>query len=268
MSIYNALVLEARKKLIELLLQQDKEIQAIFEKAADDLANEIRRLEASGQSARIPELLDARLAENSAAIEESLKLLFEKGLNLSVEAGMHQSRQTTLRILNKAKIEWQPIERVYFRKHTAAVEAMQARVIKGLTLSDRIWGQSRVARQSMGAIIQEALVAGEHPYRVADMLQDYVRNGARTVVSQYPNMVERLEGNLPMNMSYESLRLARTEMAAAFGEGVRQAAELNPSNVGMRWSTSNSGNTCDKCKDIASQDNGLGPGVYRMYELP
>ncbi|WP_060210322.1 hypothetical protein [Sporosarcina koreensis] len=267
-SVYTALALEARKKLIELLLRQDKEIREIFEKAADDLAKKIRRLEQAGQTSRIPALLETKLAENAAEIEASLKRLFDEGFEISVEAGMHQSKQATLRILNKARIDWKPIERVYFRKHTAAIETMQTRVLKGLTLSDRIWGQSRVARQSMGAIIQEAIAAGEHPYRVAEMLEGYVRNGAKTLVSQYPNMIERLEGNIPMDMSYESLRLARTEMAAAFGEAARQAAEVNPSNTGMKWSTSNGGNTCDKCKDIAVHDSGLGPGVYQLHELP
>lgn len=267
-SVYKPLTLEARKKLIELLLRQDKEIREIFEKAADELAKEFRRLEQAGQASRIPALLEAKLVENAAEIEASLKKLFDEGFEISVEAGIHQSKQATLRILNKAKIDWKPIERVYFRKHAAAVEAMQTRVLKGLTLSDRIWGQSRVARQSMGAIIQEAIAAGEHPYRVAEMLEGYVRNGAKTLVSQYPNMIERLEGNIPMDLSYESLRLARTEMAAAFGEAAKQAAEVNPSNEGIRWRTSNAGNTCDVCREISLQDNGLGPGVYRLHEMP
>ncbi|GKV54248.1 hypothetical protein NCCP2222_01950 [Sporosarcina sp. NCCP-2222] len=268
LSKYSTLSLEARKKLIELLLQQDRDIRLIFQRAADDLAKEIRRLEREGQTSQIPVLLDAMLAESAMSIEDALSELFRSGLVISVEAGMHQSKQATLRILNKAKIDWKPIERVYFRKHAAAVEAMQTRVIKGLTLSDRIWGQSRVARQSMGAIIQEAIAAGEHPYRVAEMLEGFVRNGAKSLVSQYPDMIARLEGNIPMDMCYESLRLARTEMAAAFGEAAMQAAEINPSNEGIRWSTSNGGNTCDKCKEIASKDNGLGPGVYRLHEMP
>lgn len=268
LSVYSALTLEARKKLIELLLQQDKEIQEIFEKVVADLAKEIRRLEATGQAGRIPEVIDNKLMNSAQLLEEELNKLFDNGIKISVEAGMHQSKQATLQILDKSKIDWKPIERVYFRKHTMAVEHMQSRVLKGLTLSDRIWGQSRVARLSMGAIVQEGLATGDHPYKIADMLQDYVRNGAQTVVSQYPNMVNRLEGNIPMNMTYESLRLARTEMATAFGEGVKNSAELNPSNQGIRWSLSNAGVACSVCEDHANHDSGLGKGVYRLHELP
>lgn len=165
-------------------------------------------------------------------------------------------------------MDWKPIERTYFRQHTQAVEAMQTRTIKGLNLSDRIWGNSRKTSNAIGSIVHEAIAAGEHPYKVAEMLEQYVRNGANSLVAEYPNMVERLEGNIPMNLSYESLRLARTEMAAAFGEASIQGAELNPANKGIRWSLSNAGVACDKCKDIAGHDSGMGEGVYKVEDLP
>lgn len=268
LNVYSYLALEARKKLIELLLQQDKEIQEIFEKVVDDLSKEIRQLEVTGQAGRIPEIIDNKLINRAQLLERELKDLFDRGINISIEAGMHQSKQATLQILDKAKIDWKPIERAYYRKHTVAVEAMETRVIKGINLSDRIWGQSQQARRTIGTIVQEAIAAGEHPYKVAEMLETYVQNGAQTVVSQYPNMVDRLEGNIPMNLSYESLRLARTEMAAAFGEGVKTSAELNPSNQGVRWSLSNAGVACGVCEDNANHDSGLGKGVYRLHELP
>lgn len=267
-SAYSALTLEARKKLIELLLQQDEEIQALLEEFVGDIADEIRRLEDEGQAGRILEVIDSKLMNDVQDLEKELRDLFDKGLKISVEAGMHQSKEATLSLLNRSKIDWKPIERVYFRKHTQAVEAMKSRTIKGLNLSDRIWGQSQKTRRTIGTIVQEAIAAGEHPYKVAEMLETYVREGARTVVSQYPNMVERLEGNIPMDMNYEALRLARTEMAAAFGEGVISSAELNPSNIGIQWRTSNAGVTCSVCEEIANRDVGLGKGVYPLHELP
>lgn len=260
--------LQARKQLIELLLRQDKEIQRIFTKSADDLAAELRRLEASGNTYQINELLDTLLQQNADALEESLNTLLMEGLQLSVEAGMHQSKQVTLKILNKANMDWKPIERTYFRQHTKAVEAMKTRTIKGLNLSDRIWGNSRKTTNAIGDIVRGAIAVGEHPYKVAEMLEKYVRNGAGSIVGDYPNMVERLEGNIPMSLSYEALRLARTEMAAAFGEAVTQAAELNPANKGIQWSLSNAGVACEKCREIAGHDEGNGSGVYTVESLP
>lgn len=102
---------------------------------------------------------------------------------------------------------------------------------------------------------------------MAELLERYVRDRANTFVVEYPNMMERL--SLPMDLSYESLRLARTEMAAAYGEGVKEGAELNPSNIGIRWGLSNAGNACDVCKQhAANDDDGLGPGIYKVENLP
>lgn len=260
--------LQARKQLIELLLRQDKAIQQLFIQNADELAAEIRRYEVTGNAYQLNEVIDTLLQQQASKLEEGLTLILLDGLQVSVEAGIYQSKQATLRVLNRAGIDWKPMERSYFRQHTKAVEAMQTRTIKGLNLSDRIWGKSRQSRDAIGSIVREAIAAGEHPYRVAEMLEQYVRNGANSLASEYPNMIERLEGNIPMNLSYESLRLARTEMAAAFGEATRQAAELNPSNKGVKWSLSNAGVACDKCISIAGHDEGKGEGVYSLETLP
>lgn len=267
-TIYSVLALEARKRFIELLLRQDKEIQTIFQEIADSLADEIKGLEIAGQSGRILEVVDNKLVIHTQVLEARLKKLFDEGIKFSVEAGMYQSKEATLSLLNRAKIDWKPIERAYYRKHVIAVEEMQNRIIRGLNLSDRIWEQSQKTRRTLGTIVREAIAAGEHPYKVAELLEIYVREGAQTIVAQYPNMVERLEGNIPMDMSYESLRLARTESAAAFGAGVRTSAELNPSSKGIQWRTSNAGNVCSVCVEIANRDVGLGKGVYPLHLLP
>ncbi|PIC87972.1 hypothetical protein CSV72_02155 [Sporosarcina sp. P20a] len=260
--------LEARKQLIELLLRQDKAIQQLFIQNADELAAEIRKYEVSGNAYQLNEVIDKLLQQQASKLEEGLTLILLDGLQASIEAGIHQSKQATLRVLNRAGIDWKPMERSFLRQHTKAVEAMETRTIKGLNLSDRIWGQSRKTRDAIGSVVREAIATGEHPYRVAEMLEQYVRNGAGSLVSDYPNMIERLEGNIPMNLSYESLRLARTEMAAAFGEATRQAAELNPSNKGIQWSLSNAGVACDKCIGIAGHNEGKGEGVYSLETLP
>ncbi len=261
------LSLEARKKLIELLLRQDKEIRKLFIKSIDNIAEEIKKRELEGTVYQYIEMIDEYLKNEALTIEEGLLSLFEEGLKLSVEAGLHQSKQATISLLKKANIDWKPIERSYFRTNEAAVTAMKQHTIKGLNLSDRIWEKARTARGAMGDIIQEAIVQGEHPTKVAEMLQRYVRDGAGTLVAEYPNMMKRL--SVPDDLSYEALRLARTEMASAFGEGVKQGAELNPSNLGIQWSLSNAGNACDVCKKNATNEEaGLGPGIYLLENLP
>ncbi|HBZ09128.1 MAG TPA: hypothetical protein DEO65_04460 [Bacillus bacterium] len=261
------LSLEARKQLIELLLRQSKEIKEIYIGSVDSIADEIKKRELEGTAYQYIEMIDDHLRNEALTVEDKLIKLFDEGLKISVEAGMHQSKQATLSFLKKAHIDWKPIERAYFRANTAVVEKMKQRTIKGLNLSDRIWEKSQQVRISIGQIVQQAIAEGEHPVKVAELLERYVRDGANTFVVEYPNMMERMP--LKMDLSYESLRLARTEMAAAFGEGVKEGAELNPSNLGIQWGLSNAGNACDVCKQNAANDeDGLGPGVYKVENLP
>lgn len=265
-SISETLTLESRKKLIELILSQDKEIREIFIEAVDDLVEKIRELERTGSTQRIEDLF-ADLKTSSEIVEERLKLLLYGGIGVAINAGLHQSKQMTHSLLNGAKIDWEPMERSYFRVYTDAVEAMKARTFKGLDLSDRIWGQGQKVRVTLGSLITEAIEAGENPVKVAEVLQKYVRDGANSLTSEYPEMMRRIE-YLPNDLSYEALRLARTEMAAAYGEGSIKSAELNPANVGIRWSVSNAGVACDVCVGNAERVTDLGIGVYKVEELP
>lgn len=262
----NYLSLEARKKLIELLLLQDKEIRDLFIHLADNIAKEILTRQEQGRAYEYLQNIDLYLRNELSVLEEGLRELLDNGLLISVEAGLHQSKQATMHLLKKANIDWKPIERSYFRVNQLTVEAMWQRTIKGLNLSDRIWEKSKNVNRAIGDIIREAIAQGEHPVKVAEMLQRYVRDGANSLAVEYPNMIERL--SVPNDLSYESLRLARTEMASAYGDATIQGAKMNPSTKGIKWSLSNAGVACDVCKDNANRDEGMGKGVYTIDSLP
>jgi len=149
-----------------------------------------------------------------------------------------------------------------------AVEACWARTKKGLFLSDRIWEQGEKYRNTMRDIIQEAVATGQDAVKTARMLQQYVRHGVQTLAKDYPNMMKRMKGRVPGNISYEALRLARTEMTAAFGEGTIAAARVSPSYQGMKYILSKSHSIIDICDTITSLDRGLGAGVYLPGEEP
>jgi hypothetical protein len=81
-------------------------------------------------------------------------------------------------------------------------------------------------------------------------------------------MMERMGTRIPQNISYEALRLARTEMTAAFGEGTVAAAKVSPSSKGIKYILSNNHPMPDICDIITSKDSGLGPGVYTLGNEP
>lgn len=112
------------------------------------------------------------------------------------------------------------------------------------------------------------MATGQDAVKTARMLQRYVRQGAQTLARDYPNMMKRMAGRIPGDISYEALRLARTEMTAAFGEGTIAAARVSPSYIGMKWVLSKSHPLTDICDDLAAHDEGLGRGVYSPGDEP
>ena len=120
----------------------------------------------------------------------------------------------------------------------------------------------------MRDIIQEAVATGQDAVKTARMLQQYVRQGKSTLAANYPNMMKRMKRRIPGNISYEALRLARTEMTAAFGEGTIAAARVSPSYIGMKWVLSHNHPVVDICDTLAEHDEGLGRGVYSPGNEP
>jgi len=135
-------------------------------------------------------------------------------------------------------------------------------------LSDRIWQQGEKYRNTMRDLIQEAVATGQDAVKIARILQQYVRQGAQTLARDYPKMMERMKGRIPGDVCYEALRLARTEMSAAFGEGTISAAQASPSYIGMKWVLSHSHPVVDICDTLAEHDEGLGRGVYSPGNEP
>lgn len=261
--VHLILALEARKMLIELLLQQENDIRKIYIESVDRIANELAN---KRNAYRYIETLDIHLKNEVNIINDKLVKEFDKGITISVEAGTHQSKQATLSLLNKAKIDWKPMERVYFRANNQAIDFMHSRTVHGLNLSDRIWGYSNKTMNSIGDIVRTAIQEGSNPIEISEMLKKYVRDGAHTFAVDYPNMFERI--SVSMDLSYESLRLARTEMAAAFGQATIESSKINPGNKGVQWRISNAGVTCDVCLDHSRHDSGLGAGIYKVDDLP
>lgn len=265
---FNQLRLESRKLIIERLLKQDAEVRAVIIRSLDRLIEKIKQLEDEGRYYAIPELIDNMITENAVLMDEEMKTILAASITVGVSAGLYQSREITLRLLNKADIDVKPIIGTFFRISEQAVEEMEQRRIKGLNLSERIWGHSKRVNNILGTIAKDGIQNGEHPIEVAKRMQQYVNKGANTLVSDYPQMMERIGDMLPDNLSYEALRLARTEIMAAYGVSSKKATEVIPSAKGMKWSTSNANTACEKCQENATKDNGMGAGVYSFEKLP
>ncbi len=269
---YYQYALAARKKYVDLRLRQDSQIRAIYIRAADRVAKRILNLSrttgVNQMTLRYLAELEESLREEGDRISQTLMDYVTKYVTEAAKAGSSFSYQVTLSQLEGTRLAKEPIHRIFARANTQAVEAIWARTHKGLTLSDRIWQKGRNANRVMVEIIQDAVAMGEDPVETARKLQRYVRKGKGTLAQDYPEMMARMGSRIPNDLSYEALRLVRTETAAAYGEGTIAAARVSPSYTGMKWLLSNNSTPCDVCKSLAEKNVGLGQGVYPPGEEP
>jgi len=128
----------------------------------------------------------------------------------------------------------------------------------GLKLSDRIWLLDKRAKREIERIVLEEIVSGRPASsKVLEARLNKLLNPSRRAITT------KLHGR---RVQFDAARLLRTERTNAFREADRMSSLKNPGLIGILWSTS--GDACSICEDIASNDEGLGPGVYKPENLP
>lgn len=267
---YGKWALEARKQYVDLRLRQDIEIRNLYIRSADRVAEQIRSYNAKGSGylyKRHLQELEVSLRQEAERIAGDLTTKMEEYTQKSAAAGSGYSKAVLFDLVKQAGVDniitEAGMQKLFGRVNTQAVEAIWARTKNGMKLSDRIWETSGKSRDTIRDLIQESVATGQDAVKTARMLERYVRGGANTLAAEYPNMMKRMNGRVPKDISYEALRLARTETTAAFGEGTIAAARMTPSYKGIKWILSNSHPVEDICNTLAEADGwGLGEGVY------
>ncbi len=271
-SDYQKWALAARKQYIQLRLKEDKEIANLYIRSADRIAKELQQIGTTTISGQIRKKhfkeLEKSLRAEAERIQKGLTEAFVDYIDSAAKAGVGYTQGVVLNLFDQAGLKTSGIRKLFSRVNKQAVEAIWARTKNGLYLSDRIWEQGEKYRTTMRDLIQESVAIGQDVVTTARMIQQYVRKGAMTLTKRYPNMMKRMKGRIPGNISYEALRLARTEMTAAFGEGAIAASRVAPSYVGMKWVLSKSHPVPDICDTLSTYDSGLGPGVYPPGDEP
>lgn len=269
---YKKWALEARKNFIDLRLKQDKEIKKIYINITKNITKELNNEGISEfNKQRLTRILK-QLNREMELLNDQLTINFEDYLKQNVEVSTNYSKSILLKAVETAsitKIAKPTVQKIFHEINIRTVEAYLARTKQGLFLSDNIWSKSVKYKDTMTKILQTAVAEGQDCVKTARMLDQYVLKGKQTLVDNYPDMIKRMGNRIPSDVSYEALRLARTEMTAAYGEGVIASATVNPSTKGIKYILSNTHPKPDICDTITGIDAyGLGIGVYPIENAP
>lgn len=269
---YYPWALKQRREFIELRLDQEREIKELYDETSRKIylkiANgKLNKFDAA-RLKKIQEDMKTRVIE----LNGQLTLNFDKYIKRNIDVGSGYSKSMTIDIIEKAGIKnitKSTVNDVFFKMNTNAVEAMWSRSRYGLNLSEQIWNKNQNYRKSINNILISGVASGEDCVTVAKGIENYVKKGKKSFAENYPNMMARMPGRIPKDVSYEALRLARTEMTSAYGMGVMKSAHLNPATLGVKYMLSASHPRYDICDPITMADDyGLGPGGYPLDQAP
>lgn len=128
----------------------------------------------------------------------------------------------------------------------------------GYRLSDNGWNTAIEARRAIDNLLDYHIGLGTPAVEIANLLEPYLWPEAAKVLTQTPYGVDG---------SYWARRLARTEITAAAGRSMMNAALLNPYVEFVKWNLSLSHPEPDICDDNA-HGGPDGDGTYPKTDVP
>lgn len=250
-------VLEARRDFLSLRLRHEPAIRSIYLDAADQVAGQIRTLSPTvGQLTRNHlAAMEKALRREAERIAGATSTLLRDGMTQATSLGGRPLDNHLVRAVTEAgaPLDLLKLQRGFADINTSAVEALWARTYNGLTVSDRIWQQSQTARDAMRDMIHAGVAQGRDAVQVARDLEQYVRHGSKSLSGDYRKMMARMGTRVPKDMSYEALRLARTEYTMAYTEGTYSRGRVNPAYEGVRWLLSDAHPEPDVCCRLGTE---------------
>ena len=258
---YYKWALEARKKYLLMLQQSDETIAELYIASINRIIQELKK----GENKNLKYLLEViakDVDQFNQDLAKAIKFVVENG----TENGMYFIKQVSIDVLKEAGVDTVPFIKSMEFSCKRAIQTSFARSHEdGLKLSERIWNIGQHNKKIMSDIVRAG--AGEDVVTVARSLESYVKKGKTSIAANYPNMIKRMESRIPANLDYKALRLARTELTAAYGEGVIASAKATPVVKYVKWVISSSHPRKDIC-DTNANGGPNGNGIYEAMSCP
>lgn len=271
-SEYNkALMTTWRKQYLPLLLAQEDKVIDVFQAVQADLSRLI--LENAGKDgtirykrwtqmrAQTHKMLDNMARDYTALVRDNMFRSAEEMASAMTEITSKYISTWDARIQDSLAINFSLIP-------TDAVMAAITKPVFGYTFSERVWNLAEVTQEELERIISTGIARGRSALDMARELKAFVLGGRS--LSDVERMAIGVKGR---NISYEALRLARTEINNAYWDAHELAAEQSPVVKGLKWNLSATHHQRvpkgDICDEYAKQNKyGLGRGVFKVGTVP
>ncbi|UZT07920.1 exonuclease SbcC [Clostridium sp. LQ25] len=269
MTPYKKKVLEARKKILQLTIEQEKQINNIYAKSATRLIDEILELPDISRT-RVHDIDIARLLNDYT--KDLYKQLYPNIKDNMMESSIIQ-RQVILdyvdQVVKDRKLSEIVKHNINNYSNTVVKNLVAGEYYKdGKTLSKRLWNLTSDNSNKIDEFIKMNIAGGANARKLANDLEVLINPKNRLTTTNFK------AGFDSYKVSYQAQRLARTSITHAAAETQIQTAKKNPFNRGMKWNLSPSHGARmhgkqDECDDYAGNDSyGLGAGIFPADKTP
>ncbi|WP_455804306.1 exonuclease SbcC [Clostridium butyricum] len=269
MNPYKKKVLEARKKILQLTIEQEKQINNIYAKSATRLIDEILELPDISRT-RVHDIDIARLLNDYT--KDLYKQLYPNIKDNMMESSIIQ-RQVILdyvdQVVKDRKLSEIVKHNINNYSNTVVKNLVAGEYYKdGKTLSKRLWNLTSDNSNKIDEFIKMNIAGGANARKLANDLEVLINPKNRLTTTNFK------AGFDSYKVSYQAQRLARTSITHAAAETQIQTAKKNPFNRGMKWNLSPSHGARmhgkqDECDDYAGNDSyGLGAGIFPADKTP
>lgn len=244
----------AERERIQLTLEQQKQIQDLYEAVTKEVARQAEK------APRVPSdaIKKQYLKKLQKQLERELKKIRSE-LESTIKDNMRKTAEAVVND-NKAFLQevGMPMKGAFSHVPADAVKAViTGKLYEGnWSLSRAIWKTSKRTQQDIRTIIAQGIAQNKSAYDIAKDLEKYVDPTARKDwdwSKVYPGTARKVD--------YNAQRLARTMMSHAYQQSFIRTTQKNPFVTKYRWVSSGGSRTCEIC---ASRD-----GVeYGKYDLP
>jgi len=115
----------------------------------------------------------------------------------------------------------------------------------GHDLSDRIWRTANNTRRRMDMMLEDYITRGRGALPLAKDIEQFLQPGRQLIRTKTPYGTD---------VSYDAMRLARTEISRAHAQAHEASARANPFVVALRWRLSPQHPCCDVCDTLDGKE--------------
>lgn len=210
-----------------------------------------------------------RADEQLARMAKQINALLLRGVKRDWERGDESVWREAERSLSESPVRRQLNDHIRAQATRSArnktAEAFYNEKRHGFTVSERVWSLSRNAKKEVEIILQNGIKEGKSATEIASSIRGYLNEPDRL----FRRVRNRKTGALELSKAAQkyhpgqgvyrsayknALRLARTEMKAAYHEAQWNAAQTNPLIIGWRIVLSNNHTTLRNGKPVPFRD--------------